>query len=232
MRHYTLVCTNRDDPDGFARVNRLMADVFGDFLPDWCSPAASEGVDAGIISSGTGTTQVKSLGFSEIERLLKRSLQSLEFEQGLVSWLDSPENIDKIIFSVGSEDQPDGHVARRGWDEKHWPELVQKVLDRAVAGIRKTGAVQRNKRIFSFIRHFMRLRHDLKLAYQAHKVMADIRLLTKPEDIELSRGNGTLNEFVLREELQSEKRKIRNHVILKADWRGSTAITSQLREKT
>ncbi|MES9937228.1 MAG: hypothetical protein ABW153_12350, partial [Sedimenticola sp.] len=77
----------------------------------------------------------------------------------------------------------------------------------------------------------LRLRHDLKLAYLGHKAMADIRLLYSPQDIELSRSNGTLHEFVLREEQQPEKHRIRNHVILKADLRGSTRITAQLLEK-
>lgn len=297
MRHYTLVCTDRDDPDAFGRVNRIMMELFGDYLPQWCAPVNRD--DAQLIDDeATKSSRGKTLGYTEIERVLKGALQKDEFEQGLVSWFDSPENIDKVIFSTSAEN--DG--ASNGWGDQRWPEFhqrlvrkiikrfkstglekeilachaastlyvelneqlpvrlicqylagrvrrkdllrrlssmqhvedpvqVQKHLDRALTGIRNTPAAQKQRRVFSFMRHFMRLRHDLKLAHQGHKVMADIRLLDKPDEIALSRSNGTLQEFVLREELQSESNRIRNHVILKADVRGSTAITSQLREK-
>ncbi|MET0106889.1 MAG: hypothetical protein ABW072_17375 [Sedimenticola sp.] len=297
MRHYTLVCTDRENPGGFDRVNRLMAELFSDFLPHWCQPVDSDIAQGQVPESKAS----KSLAFNEIERVLKSALQSIEFEQGLTSWFDSPENIDKIVFS--ERGAAAGERGRsKGWDMPQWPEYhrslirrvlkrfktsgldleilachvatslyleldrklsvrficqylsgrirrkdllrrlssmqgvddtvqVQKILDRAASAIKKTPGVQRNKRIFSFMRHFLRLRHDLKLAYLGHKAMADIRLLYNPQDIELSRSNGTLHEFVLREEQQPEKHRIRNHVILKADLRGSTRITAQLLEK-
>ena len=40
-------------------------------------------------------------------------------------------------------------------------------------------------------------------------------------DIDLSRDNATLNEFVLVEEQKPEQNRIRSHVVLKADVRGS-----------
>jgi hypothetical protein len=71
----------------------------------------------------------------------------------------------------------------------------------------------------------------LKLAYQSHFVMNSIKILLREETIELSRSNDSLQEFVQHSEIGVEKHRIRNHVIIKADLRGSTAITAQLLEQ-
>ncbi len=36
MSHYPLVCTDREEQDGFDRVNRLVTGLFAEFLPAWC----------------------------------------------------------------------------------------------------------------------------------------------------------------------------------------------------
>jgi len=79
-----------------------------------------------------------------------------------------------------------------------------------------------------YIRDFLCFRHDLKLAYFTHQQMGNLRLLRESEDIKLSRENGSLYEFRLLAETDSSKRRIRAHVVLKADVRGSTEITHQL----
>ncbi len=111
------------------------------------------------------------------------------------------------------------------------PDAVLGILGRALTALKKMPTPTRRRRIYSFFRHFMLLRRDLKLAYQAYGYMDQIRLLERPEDLSLSRNNGTLIEFMLREELRPEISQIRNHVIIKADMRGSTKITSALRKR-
>jgi hypothetical protein len=308
MRHYTLVCTDPETKDGFNRVNRIVTSIFEDFLPTWAWPLGRgesyEGMQRRDLSPSARRETGDSLGFAELDRLLGRSLQAEEFDQGLVSWLDAPENMDRIIYSAKSRriftsDQQPQHLGRY-WNNPKWPlfharllkkilrgvrssglekhilachaaprvaaelnadlpirlvcqylsgkvhrremlrrltpsmefpERALKLLDRARSGLKTLPVQQRNRRIFSFLRHFLQLRRDLKYAYTAYKAMSRIRLLSRPEDIELSRGNGTLHDFVLREERQPSKHQIRNHVIIKADLRGSTAMTSQLRQK-
>ncbi len=99
------------------------------------------------------------------------------------------------------------------------PVQVMKVLDRAQSAIRNMPTATRQRRIFSFVRHFSIFRRDLKLAHQAFSAMSRIRILSRQEDIDLSRSNSTLQEMLLRGELQPGEHKIRNHVIIKADVR-------------
>lgn len=97
--------------------------------------------------------------------------------------------------------------------------------------IQTAPGARRRRRVLSFLRYFLHLRRDLKLARQAHRLMERVRLLERVEDLELSSRNGSLHDFPLREELKPEGNRIRNHVVLKADLRGSTYITRELREQ-
>jgi len=86
--------------------------------------------------------------------------------------------------------------------------------------------------LVQFLRDFSRLRRDAKLAYAAARAMGQIRLLQSVNEKTLSRANGSLQEFILPEEAgDRQHKKIRNHVVIKADVRGSTAITAELLER-
>ncbi len=108
------------------------------------------------------------------------------------------------------------------------PDVVRRVLEIAAGRIRNMSKERRQYRIKCFLRDFVIFRRDLKLAYQSHFVMNSIKILLRDETIELSRSNDCLQEFVQHSERGIEKHRIRNHVIIKADLRGSTAITAQL----
>jgi len=314
MEHYPLVCTDRDDKDSFDRVNRVLLELFEDFLPHWARPLKTP-VDAQATVSDLPTLALKHQHdtdylrvFGEVELLLGRSLQAEEVKQGYKSWFDAPENIDRIVYSVTPpaalriEDEP--RFVECPWGQTAWPKfqirLIKRVLKNisssgierdilacqaaprlyqelagrvpvrlicqflashlsrkelrrklqnlqsvpdsesdAVAGIlertrvslKRVPAPRRRRLILNFFRHFMMLRRDLKLAYQAYRYMDQIHLLQRPEDLSLSKGNGTLIEFLRREELRPERKRIKNHVIIKADVRGSTQITSELRRR-
>jgi hypothetical protein len=312
MGHYPLVCTDKEDPDGFNRVNRLVISLFTDYLPSWCWPA--EPTDEFEATSGDIQTAARRnrgdqgglIGYTETLMLLKRSLQPAEYETGNCSWLDLPENIDRLVYSVKHSNairtDYDGPIVRASWTHDKWPSFhnrlmkrilkafqgsrieldllachaapgvyqelnrqvpvrliaqyltgrlpkrdlqrklnslaskpnpvqVIKVLDRSMASLRSIPGPRRRRRIFSFLRHFALFRRDLKQAYTAHAAMRRVHLLRRPEDIELSRRNGSLVEFPLRQELRPEQHRIRNHVIIKADVRGSTVMTSELRKR-
>ncbi len=111
------------------------------------------------------------------------------------------------------------------------PHIAKKVLDNAWERIRNMPSSRREYRIKCFLRDFVVLRRDLKLAYQTHRTMNSIRILMRDEAIELSRRNDSLQEFIRPSEAGAEKRRIKNHVIIKADLRGSTAITTELLDK-
>ncbi|WP_052761276.1 hypothetical protein [Sedimenticola thiotaurini] len=312
MNHYSLVCTDKDEQDGFDRVNRMVTKLFAEFLPAWCwsvDPGESFDVTCSDIQNTARRHKGEQgglVGHAETLMLLKRSLQPDEYENGNCSWLDIPDNIDRIVYSVKHRStirtDVDDPRLRVTWENDKWPgfhhrlmkrilktfqgtrierdllachaapgiyqelnrqvpvriiclylsgrmtrrELKRKlnslqskavpvkvipVLDRMVTIIKGMPASRRRRRIFSFLRHFALFRRDLKQAYQAHVAMNRIHLLVRPEDVELSRRNGSLLEFPLRVELKPEQHRIRNHVIIKADVRGSTTMTSELRNR-
>ncbi len=111
------------------------------------------------------------------------------------------------------------------------PYIAKKVLDIAAERIRNMPRPRREYQLKCFLRDFAVLRRDLKLAYQTHCTMNSIRILLRDETIELSRSNDSLQEFIQPSEVGVEKNRIRNHVIIKADVRGSTAITAELLEQ-
>lgn len=111
------------------------------------------------------------------------------------------------------------------------PDIAKKVLEIAAGRISGLSKARKMYRVKCFLRDFAVLRRDLKLAYQCHSAMNGIKILQRDETIELSRSNRSLQEFTHGAQDEAEKNQIRNHVIVKADVRGSTAITAELVEK-
>lgn len=77
------------------------------------------------------------------------------------------------------------------------------------------------------LRGFARLRADLKLSWELYRNLDMIRLIDDDQDILLSRSNGLLHEFNAGGGGSAEA-KVRGHVIIKADLRGSTTLTSSM----
>lgn len=106
-----------------------------------------------------------------------------------------------------------------------------KRLEHSKTGLRRRGQPEREKCVADFMVRFARLRRDLKLAHRAFWIMDQINLLEQPSHIELSRSNRSLHEFVLPEERVKDPNDICGHTILKADLRGSSRITKELRKR-
>ncbi len=85
--------------------------------------------------------------------------------------------------------------------------------------------------LYRFIHDFVTYRRDLKQRHLLHHEMGRFRLLTAENDVRLSRANHLLYEFLEQAPEQPQHDYIRCHVILKADVRGSTTITSELRKR-
>jgi class 3 adenylate cyclase len=110
-------------------------------------------------------------------------------------------------------------------------DLALRCLDTGKSAVRNLSLSDRRRCVVDFLIGFARLRRDLKLAYRAYRIMDQIRILQEPADIELSRSNRSLHELLLPEEQSAERREIRGHAILKADLRGSSRITRELRNR-
>ncbi|MDM8558794.1 hypothetical protein [Candidatus Parabeggiatoa sp. HSG14] len=93
--------------------------------------------------------------------------------------------------------------------------------------VRKPG----NEILRRFITDFVTYRRDLKSYHLMQKTMKQIHLLSDQADVQLSRSNNTLHEFFSPEEYTKTEESIRCHVIVKADLRGSTTMTDELRRR-
>ncbi len=108
---------------------------------------------------------------------------------------------------------------------------VIKALDVVLNYIRRMPTPKQQDYAARYLRDFLIFRRDLKLAYYSYQQMSRLRVLQDAESIKLSRDNGSLYEFRLGKDQDDESHKIKAHVVLKADVRGSTEITHQLVEK-
>ena len=108
---------------------------------------------------------------------------------------------------------------------------LRRLIDNALTEVKRLPSSELGPDLDRYLVDFLKLRRDLKLAYKAYEVMDAIRLLEDEEEVQLSRSNGTLIEFGCREESGPLVRKILGHTVIKADVRGSTRITEELRAR-
>lgn len=306
MNHYPVLCVDRSEENYFDLTNRIITEVFQNYLPIWI-----KAVDRQTLQSGSPSFQIRNRernsGFSEFlegQRLLERSLNEEEFKTFDVSWLDTPANMDILLRRSSSES---GWFSRGAntttvspWQNPECDKLQQKLQSELYKRLERAGIVRRaiaayrtprlyrqlngqvpirevylyladqlpkktiSKRLAStadkgvavlkaldvvlnyirrmplakqqeyatrYLKDFLTFRRDLKLAYYSYQQMSRLRVLQEAESIKLSRDNGSLYEFRLGRDQDDDSGKIKAHVVLKADVRGSTEITHQLVEK-
>ncbi|MDM8518353.1 hypothetical protein QUF76_19330, partial [Desulfobacterales bacterium HSG16] len=95
----------------------------------------------------------------------------------------------------------------------------------------KTLNKDKTRQIFlRFLRGFIRFHRDYQSYLSVKQAMDNINLTFADRIIHLSRANNTLHEFLLPGERTREEKPIINHVVIKADIRGSTDITHHMME--
>ena len=85
--------------------------------------------------------------------------------------------------------------------------------------------------LIRFLNSFARYHRDKSNADLIREAMERVNLASEEKVVTLSRENNTLYEFLLPHERAAEKAPIINHVVIKADVRGSTDITHQMNER-
>lgn len=86
--------------------------------------------------------------------------------------------------------------------------------------------------LLKFIRDFANYRRDLQKILYIQQAVNNIHLVQSTRDIQTSRSNGSLYQFLTAKEYDAEKKSaVVRHTILKADLRGSTRITEELTKK-
>jgi len=102
-------------------------------------------------------------------------------------------------------------------------------LDQLIKKHKPLGRRAQQRLIVRCVRDFMHYRYQLKLAYWMFQGMDGLRLLNGVRECELSRANSLLQTFSSDAADGDANRRVVGHVIIKADVRGSTKITSEMR---
>jgi len=100
--------------------------------------------------------------------------------------------------------------------------------------LRRLARQPADKILRRFTRDFISYRKDLKYLHLIEKILEDIHVLRAESDVQLSRGNRMLHEFLEQSALKKNVNSLEDitgHVILKADLRGSTTMTTELRKR-
>lgn len=85
--------------------------------------------------------------------------------------------------------------------------------------------------LIRFLNGFVRYHRDFENYKIFNEAMDRINLTAEEEILNLSRANNTLYEFLLPSEKKEGEKPIINHVVIKADVRGSTDITHQMNRR-
>ena len=97
--------------------------------------------------------------------------------------------------------------------------------------IRHCTSKEKKQYLIMFLKQFSRYHRDSYNFRIIKDAMDSINLVTEEKIILLSRENHSLYEFLLPDERVKEEKPIANHVIIKADIRGSMAINHTMRNK-
>ena len=104
-------------------------------------------------------------------------------------------------------------------------------LRKKIKHLKKIKTQEKKKYLLRFLNGFARYHRDFQSFKMLEKAMDCVNLVTDKKTLMLSRENYTLYEFFLPNEHVVERKPIINHVVIKADVRDSTNITSQMKEK-
>jgi hypothetical protein len=104
-------------------------------------------------------------------------------------------------------------------------------LHKTVKRINGISTTEKKQYLLMFLKQFSRYHRDLYNFRIIKDAMDSINLVTEEKIILLSRENHSLFEFLIPDERIKEEKPIANHVIIKADIRGSIAINHTMRNK-
>lgn len=110
-------------------------------------------------------------------------------------------------------------------------EFTLEPLLQTLKQINRVSSKEKKQYLIMFLKQFSRYHRDLYNFRTIKEAMDSINLVTEEKIILLSRENRSLFEFLLPDERIKEERPIANHVIIKADIRGSMAINYTMRNK-
>lgn len=140
-----------------------------------------------------------------------------------------PHQIRQFLINPSQRKSIIGQLNRlKGFYGKSFPLLP---LRKKIKYLKKIKTKEKKKYLLRFLNGFARYHRDFQSFKMLEKAMDYVNLVTDKKTLMLSRENYTLYEFFLPNERVLEKKPIVNHVVIKADVRDSTNITSQMKER-
>ncbi|MBI5895200.1 MAG: hypothetical protein HZB24_04030, partial [Desulfobacterales bacterium] len=101
-------------------------------------------------------------------------------------------------------------------------------LNRKIKAMEQMTAAKSKAYLVRFLNGFARYHRDLSNSAVIREAMERVHIAVEEKTVTLSRENNTLYEFLLGHEQETSKKPIINHVVIKADVRGSTDITHHM----
>jgi hypothetical protein len=141
----------------------------------------------------------------------------------------SPRQIREFLVNFWS--RVSMRVQQKRFKALYGNDFTMEPLLQTLKRIRRCTSKEKKLYLISFLNHYARYHRDLYNFYIIKEAMDSINLVTEEKVILLSRENHSLYEFLLPDEKVQEQKPIANHVIIKADIRGSMAINNTMRKK-
>ena len=104
-------------------------------------------------------------------------------------------------------------------------------LNNAIRRVKRSSTAENKLQLLIYLKHFFRYNRDLHTFRLLKEAMDAVALVKDEKILTLSRENHSLYEFLLPDERVKTEKPIINHVIIKADIRGSTDITYMMRTR-
>ncbi len=240
--HFVMLGNFESDPDRFANIRKLACEFLESMkLPD--APSDFDGwfnepenaqalVGAGMPDDSTPESRSQKsrlanwVSLLERERVMEHVVASYEVVPLLAEYSPriNPAQLKHALTSREERSRVEKLIAEHG---KLTPASLQAAIDR-VASYR---AAERAKIASRFLRDFFRYHRARRQLEALNGALDSIQLVTNEKTQQLSAMNGTLYEFLLKEEQTSGGDKILEHVIIKADVRDSSRLTRSLLDR-
>jgi class 3 adenylate cyclase/lipoprotein signal peptidase len=180
------------------------------------------------------------------QKFQKRLWQKLKAdlnEAGLAPWIAAAYQCRSILKAHRSDMSPGLllNLLARSTTKQEFQQRLRDALRSAQTPLPAEAVIQAwreihqatdllDRYLLPFVQDFARYRRDLLLLLTYQQGANEIRLLHEAHEIETSRANYTLYEFLQASEMRTSDAPILSHVIIKADLRGSTEVTEKLTE--
>ncbi len=241
--HYVMLGNWDRDPDRYGRmrdiVSGFLRSIYGDDVTAETIDSWMNVPDNARELVGTGTPEDSIEGSAQEERLAVwvRLLEDERVMENVIASYYVVPLLGEYAPLINPQQLKNALADRTECDrvERLIQEHGKLSLNSLYAGVAKLAAcrgAERAKLAARFLGDFFHYHRDLRRLEVLNAALDSVNLVGNERLQELSRVNGTLYEFLLREEKgQADSERVLRHVVLKADVRDSTRLTRTMMEK-